>query len=141
MNQFAFNESDTVQTMRQNLDAFIVNMKKDKYNIILKFMNELFRKNNTSLCNFKNMSETQINLERFAKVLAKHKTTIVNKLKINIDENDEELFDTPTKVFILIKNMVKTVEYSLIRTEINKKLLYTIIDKPNKSTRALKNGK
>ena len=53
MEKFVVNEKDPEYMMRHNLEELLLNIRKSKYNIILKFMNELFNKSHKSLRHFK----------------------------------------------------------------------------------------
>lgn len=133
-----YNSSDPVYVMKQKLDDLITSVRKEKYNIILSFINKLFNKTHKSLRDVKNIKYTDMSHEAL-NILSDFQKKFKDKLKIviNVDDlEDEDL--TEEYIFNLIKSMVKSIEYSLIRTEKNKKNIYTIIDKPSKSTRQKK---
>lgn len=138
MKNFNFNESDDAHTMKQNLDAFLLSLKKNKYKLILKFMNDLFEKDNKSLRDFKNMTISQLSSDDVYNTIENYEDEIKQTLRITIKIDD----DTNLKqyVFDLIKNMVKSIDYSLLRVDKGDKHYYTIIDKPFKSTRQLKSN-
>ncbi len=131
MKNFSFNESDSAHTMKQNLDAFILSIKKDKYNLILDFMNDLFNQEHKSLKKFINMSHAQLDNDNISETIEKHKEIIEKKLRIKI--KIEEKTNLKHYTFKLIRDMVKVIDYSLTKTEKYDKYYYTILDKPSKT--------
>ena len=130
MSKFSFNESDSAHTMMQNLDAYILSIKKDKYKLILDFMNDLFDKNHTTLKKFVNMSYAQLDNDVITNTIEKHKENIKKKLRVEVKIDDKS--NLKQYVFKLIKDMLKVIDYKLTKTEKYDKYYYTILDKPSK---------
>lgn len=77
MTTLKINDNDLPYVMYDKLNAYNVLLKKEKYANILKFLNEIFKKTNTGLRQFTNIScEFFINykeLSKFVKICESHK--------------------------------------------------------------------
>lgn len=88
MATFKVSESDSSRVMLDKLNAYVIDIKKEKYNNTLKLLNELFEQSNKSLRNFTKIDceyfESK-SLSKLIKILDIHK----EKLGLNIDKLKE----------------------------------------------------
>lgn len=111
--KFVFNNNDPVYMMRYKLEQSLSEIKKDDYDLVLKFMNDLFKTKNKSLKDFKNIDIRKLDIDYAIEIIEKHK--IIKKYKINIDEDD-----ITTKTIVdIIKTILNPLEYTFSKRQIN----------------------
>jgi hypothetical protein len=133
MYNFVINENDPVYVMRQNLEASLLTIKKEKYNIILSFINKLFNINYKSLCKINGLYFDYIKDEYASTVIDEFSDNIKKHFKIDVHKKYK---DDPSKIiYPLLTDMLKTIDYYLckkiIKNEKTKadKIVYIIIAK------------
>jgi hypothetical protein len=118
------NYSDPPHIMREKIEKALAETKRDKYNFILEFLNEIFNKECKSLLEFKNVNFNDItkNTEHLKNVYIDNKDTINEKFGIEIQCNDVTI-----KTFTsLISKLAKKIDYSVVKKTYGEKVLCTI---------------
>ena len=123
MSKFVINEKDPVHVIANNLQKSILSIRKERYDVILIFMNELLGKKHKSLRFFTNMKYDDIDIENMTKTINKHKNEIKKKLNIDVKSDNTKKY-----LFTLIKDMLKKIEYSLVKVR-GDQFIYNILDK------------
>lgn len=89
-----YNGNETPIEFMKKINAYENNIKKEKYEIVLQFINTWlykYNKNITSLLKFKKISEDIIlSDEKYNKMIVNKNIDIVQKLGILFDDNDDE---------------------------------------------------
>jgi len=125
-----YNGKESINKYMQRVEKYKSYFIKDKYDIILKFINEWLNTTHDSLAKFKNINETTLLKNN------KHNRDIVRKYcdvfqkKFNVDlsideETSSEEINDKYIIYLLMK-MLNLIEYSLTKKEFNKKTYYTI---------------
>lgn len=152
MEKFVVNEKDPEYMMRHNLEELLLNIRKSKYNIILKFMNELFDKSHKSLRHFKIRTNFFKNKssEDIEDTLKKYDSEFKKTIKFDICKyrssnkkspekkgsgDKKNKYDIKLEIFEVISELLRSIEYSMIRNIIDEKDYYIILDKPPKKVR------
>lgn len=152
MSLFQVNNTDSARVMLDKLNTYVVTIKKEKYNNILKLLNELFEKNHNTLRNFTRIDseyfETR-SMTKTIKILETHKSKFnydIDKLKKQfaektekIEKSKDESVEIKTKkkskseeisvskeIFSIITKLLKSIEYKLIKSTNGKKTYYSI---------------
>jgi hypothetical protein len=127
MYNYVTNEDEPLYVMRHTLEANILAFKKEKYNIILKFVNNIFNINYKSLCKIKGLCFEQLTNEHVITVIDTFNDIIKKQFKIDIGKKYTQ---EPSKIiFPLLVDMLKTIDYFL-----SKKIIKTNSTKLNKIT-------
>jgi hypothetical protein len=149
MATFKVDNNDSARVMFDKLNSYIVTIKKEKYNNILKLLNELFEKNHSSLRNFTEINGEyfeKIPLSKIIKILETHKEKFNYDISKIVDSNtniakakDKSKSDTNViaitkaedtnvskKIFSIIGKILRTIEYKLIRFSKGSKFYYSI---------------
>jgi hypothetical protein len=128
-----YDGTEPLYIYKNKLDAYMKLVKKEKYNIILKFLNELFEKDCKSLTEFKNIDMTNSNIKHFINIIKNHENIFNKKYKLEINNNsineasEEEILEHTINI---IKKLLYLMEYSIYKKKINDKYYYTIVNKP-----------
>ena len=69
MATFKVNEGDSARMMLDKLNSYMVEVKKEKYNNVLKLLNELFEQTHKSLRNFTKIDCNYFELKSTSKVI------------------------------------------------------------------------
>ena len=127
MYNYVTNEDEPLYVMRHTLEANILAFKKEKYNIILKFVNNIFNINYKSLCKIKGLYFEQLTNEHVITVIDTFNDIIKKQFKIDIGKKYTQ---EPSKIiFPLLVDMLKTIDYFL-----SKKIIKNNSTKLNKIT-------
>jgi hypothetical protein len=126
-----YDGTEDLCTYRAKLNAYLLNSKKEEYNIILEFANKLFEKQHKSLGEFKNLDMTMYKMCDALSIINDY-VSIFNKkfkLKLNIDDlkDDEEMIDYMVKI---VRQLMVRINFSFPRKKIGKKYYYSIISEP-----------
>jgi len=154
MEKFTIDENEPVHMMRYNLERQILNLKKSKYNLILKFLNKLFDKHHKTLRHFK----IKINFfkgdcdEDIEDILEKYDDDFKKTLGFDIykyrkskhssktaekrgSADNKNKCDIKLEIYEIITELLRLIEYSMIINIIDEKHYYVIVDKPPKKVR------
>jgi hypothetical protein len=143
MATFQVNNTDSACVMLDKLNSYVVTIKKEKYNNILKLLNELFEKNHKTLRNFVEIEceyfETQ-SITKTIKILETYKSTFnydVDKIKKKDQKDPVEIkiktgskteeFSISKEIFLIISKLLKSIEYKLIKFTKGNKQYYSIL--------------
>lgn len=121
---YTLNHSDSEYIMREKIENAILEAKREKYTCILSFLNDLFKKNESSLTNFKNINVEQLlsNTKHNKSVYIKHKDVILEKFNVDFDETN-----ISSKSFIFkLHKIIKQIEYSITKKKFGNMTLCSI---------------
>jgi len=121
------NENTSFHEYVRYMKKYINKLQKNKYTLILKFINKYFEKYNInfkSLLCFKKISNNYFTNEQHnTEIMQLYADTISKSL--NISYNEE--INLEETIINFIKNMLSKIQYKLIKKTINNKLFYYII--------------
>lgn len=117
----------------QDVDEYNMKLSQNKYNLVLKFINEwlgLDEKKITSFVDFKNFSEDDLLID------LSHNETIVKKyveiferefsINLKVEKDDDTENDTDKYILYVFNRVVTALKYRLIKTMSGKNTYYTI---------------
>lgn len=124
---------ETVTQYMRRVQEYEVQLRKDRYDVILNFVNIWGNENQLkfkSLLEFKKIPDDKvIDDVKNKKICKTHKANVCEQLNIDNDTDLEETDtdDIPETEFItFMRKILKTINYSINKTTINKKGYYTI---------------
>lgn len=113
MATFKINESDSSRVMYDKLNEYRIALKKEKYNNVLKLLNELFDQNNKSLRNFVKIDCNYFESVSISKLL---KILENNKEKLGYDLTKlKEYYSEKKSLKINVKDASKNLELKEIK--------------------------
>lgn len=125
---FSFNidYSDPPHVMREKAELALKELRREKYNIILTFINSIVSTKIDSFLKFKNVNLDDIvkNTEKLK--LAYESNANIFKIKFKITLSEEDL--TAKTLAVILSQCVKSVGYKLIKTQRNSLMLYSIVN-------------
>lgn len=128
-----YDGKESITKFMQKIEMFKTIIFQDKYNNILKFINEWLNTDYKSLILFKNKLENDLlknekqnrNLCRIYSDLFEKKFGV--DLTVSLDTDSDEI-NNKYIIYLLMK-MLNTIEYTLYKKEIKNKIYYSIIKK------------
>lgn len=125
-----YNDNEPVYIYLKKIEEYNKFLKKEKYTIILDFINNLTKKKYRALCDFKNVTTSDLKSENDLKKYFKLKgEKIGKKLNIIFDFKKKEL--ELNDIITFINKMVKSINFAFSTKTIDKKPYYTIYNKSN----------
>ena len=112
--------------MIHNIEKQVNELKKKKYNIILKFMNDLFSQKYKSLKDYKEFTFSKIKPSLLKKNISSYSNDFSSNFKIS-EENIED-YD----IVELLDILLGKIEYSIQKKMKDDNVYYYINDKPSK---------
>lgn len=100
------NEKEPIYIYLKKLKEYTLFKNKDKYNLILEFINKFTNFNITSLCDFKDIDEDKINLKLYKDTLDLYKDKLEAELQIEINEYKMDMFH-------VLSLCLKSINYSI----------------------------
>jgi hypothetical protein len=113
MSNFVINEDDPVYIMRNNLEASLLAIKKEKYNLILEFINKLCCSKHTSLCKIKDICFSSLETKYVEQIIQEYMSKIKKKFSINIEKKYKG--DCANYIYLLVNDMLKNIDYYLMK--------------------------
>jgi hypothetical protein len=128
MEPFIANYSDPTYVTRERAENYIIELKRDKYNIILKFVNNVLNKKYNTLRDFKNIDIDYVlkNNKNLINIYLLYQQEFELKFKVNLMEKKDSTNDISKNFIKNLKACLKTIEYKLVNFKCNDKVLYTI---------------
>lgn len=125
-----YNPNKSISNFINKSEKYLLELQKEKYKLILQFINEWLNKSLKSLSEFKYINEKVLlkNPTYNLKILKKYIPLINDtfEIKLNVDEN----FDVNTihnkYIINLLNHMLKFIKYDLIKHKKDNKKYYTI---------------
>jgi len=126
-----FDDNETCAQYIKRLELYEINKNKNKYGIILNFLNDCMNNYNRkykSITEFKNISYKYIyyNQKKFNIIMDKYVNLIVSVFKINLQEFEN------TNFLLFLKRILLEINYNLVSKTINNEIYYSIIMKKSK---------
>lgn len=122
MNNLVLNEDDPAHIMKKKFEAIMMVHRKEKYELVLNFMNSMMRTKYKTLRMFKNIQENKFeNNDDTEDIICEFKPKLEKKFKIKINDNDID-----KNVINLIKTLAKQIGYSLVKSSKNKITYYSL---------------
>jgi hypothetical protein len=126
-----YDGKESITKYFQRVEKFKILVFKDKYSVILKFVNEWLQSDFSSLYSFKNQLEDDLlkNEKHNRDVCRLYSNIFKNKfgtdLTVDLDTDSDEIKDK--YIIYLLMKMLQSIEYTLFKREISNKTYYTII--------------
>lgn len=113
---FVLDHNQPAYMMRNKFEAFFQEIKKEKYNLILKILNDLFEFKQSTLCGHKLIKFYNLENENISKIINSYKKEIEKTLSIKVpkDIGKKNIYD-------LICEMLAKIDYSIIKNKLNVK--------------------
>jgi len=113
-------KTQTLNEYLREVDAYKLYLIKDKYNIILNFLNELMDKKINSLTDFKNVDEEILlkNKQRNNDALIKYTNSFKDKFNVKINDYDN--------IINILSRLLPKIQYTLLKISTDNKIIYTI---------------
>lgn len=122
------NKDDPAYLMKIKLDQQYLELKRKKYDLILDFMNKLFKTNNKSLRDFNYIKRGDFkDIDHVRNVISEYESDIVKKLKITTYILDDKIAEDD--IIDLLKDIIKTINYNVKRKNMKDYHYYYISDK------------
>lgn len=125
-----YNAGESINKYIQRVEKYKAYIIRDKYNVILEFVNEWLNTTYSSLAQFKNINETALlkNDKHNRAVVRKYSDIFEKKFNTELSVDDETCSEEINDRYIiyLLMKMLHLIEYSLNKKEFNKKTYYTI---------------
>lgn len=121
---------ESVNKYMKRVEKYKQYILKEKYDVILLFINEWLKKNYESITSFRNISEEILlkNLKHNRDIIRKYCDLFKNKfsldLTIDLETDSDEINDR--YIITLLGKMLNLVDYHIIKRELGTKILYTI---------------
>jgi hypothetical protein len=110
--------TDSIYDIKEKMDKYMLEIKKSKYDFVLKFINYILKKENTSLFKIKYLKKSilvKINIE---KLLEKYEEKFKNQ-NIKVKKEDD--------IITIIKKVLLTINYKFKKTIKDEEEYYSII--------------
>jgi hypothetical protein len=123
---FNIDYSDPPHVMREKAELALKEIKREKYDILLNFINSILPTKIPSFWKFKNINlENAIkNQDNLKRVYIENAEIFKTKFKITLSEKD-----LTAKTFVSnLTRCLKSIDYKLIKTQYESKTLYTIVN-------------
>lgn len=111
MDKIVINDDDPVYLTRHKFEMALLSIKKQKYNIIIDFMNNLFNTEHKSLTLFKYINMEKVNIDHIKKIVKKHKKNLKEKCKMEISEDDV----TEKYIISYLRKLLTSIDYSFCK--------------------------
>jgi hypothetical protein len=124
---FKFNNNESTTKMYDNLNSYVIGIKKQKYDNILKLLNKLFDKNNESLRFFKNINIQHFRYENYdiiCDIFVEYEKILNYDLKELKKSNT--IISLNNEIFNIILKLLKLIDYKLQKITYNGKKYYNI---------------
>lgn len=135
-----FDGKETLAQFMKRAKEFELLVKKNKYNIILEFVNALVKSEDTlytSLTDLSNVHEGKItsNIHHNIKIMDQYSSKLANGLNIDMLEltsiaTEHEYDGEPPNIIMFLKRILNSIEYSLISKTVDDQTYYTIKSRP-----------
>ena len=130
-----YNDNETINQYMGRVNEYDTLIKKDKYNTILEFVNNLMNKDKDkykSLTQFSNIPSKKIIYNKH--LIEQYTNKLANLLKISVIELtwiDDQLPDSSSTLdnlytIMFLKRILKSIDYLLISKIVNNEIYYTI---------------
>jgi len=128
--QFNPKGKETINQYLRRVEKYKTLILKEKYDVILNFVNEWLKAEYNSLSEFTNMKEYILLKNK------KHNRTIMKKycqifkdkfnidLQINQETDSDEIKDTD--ILNILINMLNIIDYALVKKDFNNNIIYSI---------------
>ena len=115
---------ETINQYLRRVEKYKATILKEKYDIVLKFINELIKADYESLSEFSNKKEYTIlrNKKHNRSILEKYSSIFEEKFAIELDK---DYTDEKYIIEYLIK-ILNVIDYALIKREFNDNIIYSI---------------
>ena len=108
MSKLVINENDPVYVTRYKIEMMGLSLKKQKYNAVLKFMNDLFETEHKSLTSFKYLDLEKCDIDDMKEVVKANKKNLKDKCKIEINEDDVN----EKYIVTCLRKILTSIDYS-----------------------------
>jgi len=127
-----YNPKQSISSYINNAETYLLNLQSNKYNTVLKFINEWLNINLKSLTEFKYIKETTLlknidhNKNMIIKYISIFNSTFGIELNVDTDTDTDEIDDK--YIINLLKHVLKllNMEYKLTKTNKNNNNYYAI---------------
>ncbi|QKF93737.1 hypothetical protein QKU48_gp0279 [Fadolivirus algeromassiliense] len=125
-----YDGKESINQYIRRVEKYKMKILEEKYNEIIKFVNEWTNKTYVALTEFKNMNETELlqNASHNRKIVRKYCDIFNEKfnvdLNFNADTDSDEINDT--YIIHLLTKMLVLIDYTLTRRKLGNKTLFTI---------------
>lgn len=117
---------ETINQYLRRVEKYKAIILKDKYNVVLNFVNDWLRAEYESLSEFTNIKESILlkNIKHNSNVVQKYTQIFKNKFEIDltIDYNNDET----REILDLLIKMLSIIDYTLIKREFKDNIVYSI---------------
>lgn len=125
-----YNKLESVTKYLRKVESFKNNVLKEKYDMVIRFLNEWTNLNIKSLTDFQNMNENDLlkNQKHIHGVVRKYSEIFEKTFKIDLsvdDSTDSDDIKDKYIIFILSKVLID-LDYNLSKTQFNNKTFYAI---------------
>jgi hypothetical protein len=123
-----YDGKESISIYEKKVAAYTTKLMENKYNVILKFINELMSKNDEnmykSLIQFKKVSRTKLskNLKKSKEVIKKYIQFFKNDLRLDFDDS----FNDVNYIVYCLTKILKAIGYKFVKYQDNKDTYYTI---------------
>jgi hypothetical protein len=111
MNKLVINEDDPVYVTRYKIEMMGLSIKRQKYDTVLKFMNDLFETEHKSLTSFKCINMEKFDIDDMKNVVKEHKKNLKNRCKIEMNEDDVN----EKYIVSCLRKMLTSIDYSFCK--------------------------
>ena len=115
-----YDGKESINKYMRRVEKYRDYMMKDKYNLILEFINEWLDVEFNSLTQFKSINENKLLKDK------KHNRDLIRKYCQLDEETDSEEINDKYIIYLLMK-MLNYIDYGLTKKELKTNILYTII--------------
>lgn len=123
--EFLITEDTPLYMIHTKLEKLSQYLMKKKYELVLKFINKIFKTEYTNLLSIKYIPKSKIKLKekRINKAINKYKDDIIKQFNIDISKNEIN----QDNIFDLIHKILKVINYKVIKLEKNDDIFYSIL--------------
>lgn len=126
-----YDGKESINKYMRRVEKYIDDMMKDKYNLILQFINEWLGVEFNSLTQFKSINEKKLlkNKKHNRDLIRKYCQLFVDKFNthLSVDEETDSEEINDKYIIYLLKKMLNFIDYGLSKKELSINILYSII--------------
>lgn len=138
-----FDDSEPIEKYLEKMRKFTVSLKKDKYDLVLGFINDVLSHREIKLLKLldgkKLYPSAFKNIKNNTKVMNKHYKNLSEKLKLEYDYDEDSV--SSGEIVDFIKLILNKIEYNIIFNKTETREYYSIIEKPKSTKETLEEFK